>query len=68
MYKGNVELLIKNPPSPLIDIDSRCLGDTRKSSYGSLTIYIRKDSPGRGTGNNWLPALDAAFLYGDALV
>jgi len=35
---------------------------------GSLRIYFGKDSPARATGNNWLPAPEGAFLYGDALV
>jgi hypothetical protein len=55
MYDGKTELLIENPIQRYL-INSPMLPDLKKNDDGSLTIYMQKDSPGKGKESNWLPA------------
>jgi len=57
MYDGKTQLLIENPINRYL-INSPMLPAMKKSSDGSLTLYIQKDSPGKGKEANWLPAPD----------
>jgi len=68
MYDGKTQLLIENPINRYL-INSPMLPAMKKSSDGSLTLYIQKDSPGKGKEANWLPAPDGPIylvlrLYG----
>jgi hypothetical protein len=55
MYDGKTQLLIKNPINRYL-INSPILPQLKKNDDGSLTLYIQKDSPGKGKESNWLPA------------
>jgi hypothetical protein len=55
MYDGKTQLLIENPLHRYL-INSPMLPGLKKSSDGSLTLYIQKDSPGGDKESNWLPA------------
>jgi hypothetical protein len=55
MYDGKTQLLIENPISRYL-INSPMLPKLKKNADGSLTLYIQKDSPGKGKESNWLPA------------
>ena len=55
MYDGKSQLLIKNPIHRYL-INSPMLPNMKKNADGSLTLYIRKDSPGADKESNWLPA------------
>jgi len=55
MYDGKTQLLIKNPINRYL-INSPMLPQLKKNDDGSLTLYIQKDSPGKGKESNWLPA------------
>ena len=55
MYDGKSQLLIKNPINRYL-INSTMLSSMKKNKDGSLTIHIRKDSPGKEKEANWLPA------------
>jgi hypothetical protein len=57
MYDGKSQLLIKNPIDRYL-INSPMLPGMKKNADGSLTLYIQKDSPGKGKEANWLPAPD----------
>ncbi len=57
MYDGKTQLLIKNPIDRYL-INSPMLPKMTKNADGSLTLYIRKDSPGKAKEGNWLPAPD----------
>lgn len=57
MYDAKTQLLVDNPIDRYL-INSPMLPDMKKSEDGSLTIYIQKDSPGKGKESNWLPAPD----------
>ena len=57
MYDGKTQLLIQNPIDRYL-INSPMLPNLKNNADGSLTIYIRKDSPGAGKESNWLPAPD----------
>ena len=37
------------------------LPNMKKSSDGSLTLYIQHESPGKALESNWLPAAKGAF-------
>ena len=55
MYDGKSQLLIENPINRYL-INSPMLSGLKKNKDGSLTIYIQKDSPGKASESNWLPA------------
>jgi hypothetical protein len=55
MYDSRTQLLIQNPINRYL-INSPMLPNLKKNNDGSLTIYIRKDSPGTDKESNWLPA------------
>jgi hypothetical protein len=57
MYDATTQLLVENPIHRYL-INSPMLPDLKKNEDGSLTIYIQKDSPGKGRESNWLPAPD----------
>ncbi|MGL5017210.1 MAG: DUF1254 domain-containing protein [Luteolibacter sp.] len=57
MYDGKSQLLIKNPINRYL-INSPMLPNMKKGDDGSLTLHIRKDSPGTDKESNWLPAPD----------
>lgn len=55
MYDGRTQLLIENPINRYL-INSPMLKNLKKNPDGSLTIFIRHASPGKGKEANWLPA------------
>lgn len=57
MYDGKSQLLIKNPINRYL-INSPMLPGMKKNDDGSITLHIRKDSPGADKESNWLPAPD----------
>ena len=61
MYDGKTQLLIENPINRYL-INSPMLPDLKKNPDGSLTLYIQKDSPGKDTESNWLPAPDGPIF------
>ena len=61
MYDGKTQLLIENPLNRYL-INSPMLPQMKKNPDGSLTLYIRKDSPGADKEPNWLPAPNAPIF------
>jgi hypothetical protein len=57
IYDGKSQLLIKNPINRYL-INSPMLSGMKKNDDGSITLHIRKDSPGSDKESNWLPAPD----------
>jgi hypothetical protein len=57
MYDGKTQLLIDNPINRYL-INSPMLPELKKNKYGSLTLYIQKDTPSADNKSNWLPAPD----------
>ncbi len=57
MYDGKTQLLVANPINRYL-INSPMLPGMKKNPDSSLTMYIQKDSPGKGKEANWLPAPD----------
>src|SRR5262249_30230694 len=62
MYDGKTQLLIKNPINRYL-INSPMLPKMKKNADGSLTLYVRKDSPGKDRESNWLPAPDGPIYF-----
>jgi hypothetical protein len=60
MYSLPDQLLVENSINRYL-INSPMLPDMVTGDDGSLTIYIKKDSPGDGKNPNWLPAPDGPF-------
>ena len=65
MYDGKTQLLIKNPINRYL-INSPMLPDMKKNADGSLTLYIQKDSPGQGQGNQLAACAERPDLSGHA--
>ena len=65
MYDGKSQFLIKNPINRYL-INSPMLPQMKKNADGSLTLYIQKDSPGRGQGRQLAPRPERHDLPGDA--
>ncbi len=68
MYDGQTQLFIHNPLDRYL-LNSHMLDDFILGPDGSLTLYIRKESPGPELEPNWLPAPNGPFycimrLYG----
>jgi hypothetical protein len=57
MYDGKTQLLIENPINRYL-INSPMLPGMKRNKDGSLTLFIQKDSPGKASESNWLPAPD----------
>jgi hypothetical protein len=55
MYDGKTQLLIDNPINRYL-INSPMLSSLKRGADGSITLYLRKDSPGKELESNWLPA------------
>jgi hypothetical protein len=55
MYDGKTQFLIKNPINRYL-INSPMLPSLKKSTDGSLTIYVQHDPPAADRESNWLPA------------
>jgi hypothetical protein len=55
MYDGKTQLLIGNPINRYL-INSPMLPNLKRGADGSITLYLRKDSPGKALESNWLPA------------
>jgi hypothetical protein len=55
MYDGKTQLLVANPINRYL-INSPMLNNLKKGTDGSITLYLRKDSPGKELEANWLPA------------
>jgi hypothetical protein len=60
MYDGKSQLLVANPIQRYF-LNSTTLKSYKYGSDGSLTFYIQKNSPGKDTESNWLPAPDGPF-------
>lgn len=60
MYDGKTQLLVANPLKRYL-LNSTMLKSFTYGPDGSLTLYVRKDSPGAGREANWLPAPDGPF-------
>jgi hypothetical protein len=60
MYDGQTQLLVANPLKRYL-LNSTTLKSYRYGADGSLTLYVRKDSPGADKVPNWLPAPDGPF-------
>ena len=60
MYGLPKSLLVENPLNRYL-INSPMLPNMKKSSDGSLTLYIQHESPGKALESNWLPAAKGAF-------
>jgi hypothetical protein len=61
LYSGDTKLLTENPINRYL-INSTMLPGMAHSADGGLTIYIQKNSPGKGLEANWLPAPDGRFF------
>ena len=57
MYYGKSQLMVENPINRYL-VNTAMVPAMTKNADGSLTIYIQKDSPGKGKEANWLPAPD----------
>jgi hypothetical protein len=57
MYDGKTQLLVGNPIDRYL-VNSPMLPKLAKNPDGSVSLYVQKDSPGKGKESNWLPAPD----------
>lgn len=55
MYDGITQLLVANPLKRYL-VNSSMLPQLKKSTDGSVTLYISSSSPGTDLESNWLPA------------
>jgi hypothetical protein len=55
MYDAGTQLLVDNPIDRYV-INSPMLPGLKRNADGSVTLHIRKDSPGPDEEANWLPA------------
>jgi hypothetical protein len=55
MYDGKTQLLIANPINRYL-INSSMLNSLKRNTNGSITLHLRRDSPGKDLEANWLPA------------
>lgn len=60
MYDGKTQFLVANPINRYL-LNSTTLKSYKYGADGSLTFYIKKDSPGAKKDSNWLPAPDGPF-------
>lgn len=60
MYDGATQLLVANPLKRYV-LNSTMFKSFKLGEDGSLTFYIRKDSPGADKESNWLPAPGGPF-------
>jgi hypothetical protein len=60
MYDGKSQLLVANPLERYL-LNSTMLESFKYGPDGSLTLYVRKDSPGADLESNWLPAPSGPF-------
>jgi hypothetical protein len=60
MYDGKTQFLVANPIKRYL-LNSTTLKSYKYGADGSLTLYVQKDSPGKGKESNWLPAPDGPF-------
>lgn len=60
MYDGKTQLLVANTLKRYL-LNSTMLKSFQHGKDGSLTLYVRKDSPGAGKDANWLPAPNGPF-------
>jgi hypothetical protein len=60
MYDGKSQLLVANPLKRYL-LNSTMVDSFKYADDGSLTIYVRKDSPGADKEANWLPAPNGPF-------
>lgn len=68
MYDGKSQLLVDNELNRYL-VNSSMVDDFVHNEDGSTTVYIQKESPGKGLESNWLPAANGPFyavlrLYG----
>jgi hypothetical protein len=61
MYDGRTQFLVANPLDRYL-VNSTMLGGMKRGADGSLTIHVRKDSPGKDLESNWLPAPDGPMM------
>lgn len=60
MYDGKTQLLVANPLDRYL-LNSIMIKSFRFGDDGSLTFYLRKDTPGPDLISNWLPTPDGPF-------
>lgn len=60
MYDGKSQFLVANPLKRYL-LNSTMLDSFKYGDDGSLTLYLRKDSPGADKEANWLPAPNGPF-------
>ena len=60
MYDEPNKWLVANPLHRYL-LNSAMLPQFKRDTDGGLTLYVQKDSPGKGKEVNWLPAPDGPF-------
>ena len=61
IYDARTQMLVENPIDRYL-INSPMVPGLQRNDDGSLTVYIQKDSPGKGKTTNWLPAPDGPIF------